>query len=190
MFGFASPSRVATPRPKTPRRPSRLASWALTALAIAGCGVLSSGPSATAAAGSPAPTFEAPAPASPALTAYRDYWATVETAALTANWRDPKLAEVATGPALQAVRQRLYGWARAHRIARGHVDLRPVLVSSSPRVIRLTDCIDSTGWQLLTRDGPVPAARPAHRDYADVTLTARDGQWKVAGLNFAQDRSC
>lgn len=183
MFGFSSPpSARGTAR-------SRSLSFTVVALALAGCDLLTHDAAAVDTPSTP-PTLDATSPAAPAVLAYQDYWRTVENAARTANWRDPALQQVATGPALQAVRERLYTWHLAHRTAQGNVDTRPVVTSSAPRVVHLLDCIDSSHWMLTGPAGPLPTRTRTGRDRADVTVTFTGGRWRVAGLTFTRTPPC
>lgn len=186
MGGFSMSSALTAARLHS--RPCR---WLgrLMPLLTAGC-ALTGGPPATAA---PEPRLTAPlvsVSSSAPVEAYRSYWQTVQRAALTANWRDPQLTLVASGPALHAVTQALYGWSRAHQRARGHVELRPTLVSASPTTARLTDCQDSSGWVLYAPGRHVSPAPTSGRDFAAVTLTFTAGRWKVTDLRFDRTRTC
>jgi hypothetical protein len=123
------------------------------------------------------------------ITAYDTFWRTVEHAALTANWRDPALTRVAVDPELRAISQKLYAWNRDGRVARGHIDLRPTVVSIDGRAAVLNDCQDSSGWVVQSRDGRYKERTKPHRDFAKVSLVLRGVVWKVASVHFEQ-RAC
>lgn len=137
------------------------------------------GPSST-----PATTAAAAAAAAAAraavLRAYRAFWADVQAVGRTADWQSPRLAQHATGSALQQLRARFREVQAQGWVARGTVRIDPVVVSVSGPRATVRDCVDATRYgrfdPAANRWIDPPGGQP---DAERVQLVDEHG-WKVA----------
>ncbi|MDN5857817.1 MAG: hypothetical protein L0H84_04270 [Pseudonocardia sp.] len=136
-----------------------------------------------------------PPPAAEALAAYERYWAVVDAAFAAPGARDwsARLAEVATGPALESVAGDVANYADfpAHRV--GTVQRSPSVVGSDNGRVRILDCVDISGVSLVADESGAPlddtANRvPRYRFSAEVV--AYGGRWLVERTAPLLDQPC
>jgi hypothetical protein len=154
----------------------------------------SRGPTAGSAAPAPPSTAGPVGAADPAVAArdaYAAFWAMYQRVNDPPDDGDPAIAELATGPALDAVLDVIHANAAAGRAFR-----RPVPSVSSHRVDRaevhdgiaqLVDCHVDDGLVVDGRTGAVLDGDVV-TDLIDVSMVLEDGRWKVFEYVFA-DRS-
>jgi len=151
---------------------------------------------AACAAPEPAPTPEpATAQADAGLAAYEQYWQVVDAAFAAPGSQDwsPRLAEVATGPALASVSVDVANYAGfpAHRT--GTVKRAPSVVSSDVKHVDILDCVDISGVSLVADKTGQPLDDtvnrvPRYRFSASVVVT--DGRWLVERTSPMLDQPC
>lgn len=114
------------------------------------------------------------------LSVYRAFWDAVVVAGRTADWQSPRLAEHASGQALQEVRDHYRALRAAGLVDLGTVELHPKVVDLGARTATVNDCVDVS--RFLRHDAKTlePRETPDLRPDAGVaTLTLIDGVWKV-----------
>jgi hypothetical protein len=137
-------------------------------------------PSSTNPAASRAPASTQPASQAAVLAAYRAYWNDVIAAGKTADWRSPRLADHATGQALQTVRDH-YRQLRAEGLVdRGTVTLHPRVTALQDDIATIQDCTDTS--KFLKYDAKTGALRDTaipELDSIVITLKRIKGAWIV-----------
>jgi len=190
------------PRPPWPsravrwaRRPAGLAVIAAGAAAITltACGGGAATPASTDHPSASEP--QAPATASAtALTAYRDMWADLVTAAETSDYQSPLLPEHATGTALTLLVQGLARDQLHDIVTRGVTMHHPAVTSLSPAThpdrATITDCFDDTRWIEYTTSGQRAKNAPGGRRRTTADLTKTGGTWKVTDLTVGGTGTC
>jgi hypothetical protein len=185
-------------RPRAPlawlARPATVAVVLLVAvLAVAGCGRDGDGDGEAAAASTTtaaAPTTTAPATTTTrdrqatdaaVLAAYRAYWDDVVAVGKTANWQSARLAEHATGQALETLRAHFRTMKRVGLIDLGTVKLRPKVATLRGRTAIVQDCIDVSRFLLHDATTRQPREQPDPKpDRGVATLTLTSDGWKVS----------
>lgn len=182
----------------------RLALTTLTTVAGFTLGACSSDNGATPVfstpAPPPAPSTTAPSPADlakeKAIAAYLGMWIDMADAATTSDWQTPKLAQNATGEALQTISRSLYADHYNGLVTKGrpvnHPKTASVEPSDDPTSVMLTDCGDSTNWLKYRADNGQPADDgPSGRRQIDaVVKKAVDNSWKVTTFAVHEVGSC
>jgi hypothetical protein len=159
-------------------------------LAVAGCGRDGDGEAAAASTTAAPTTTTAPATTTTrnrqatdaaVLAAYRAYWDDVVAVGKTANWQSPRLAEHATGQALETLRVHFRTMKRVGLIDLGTVQLRPKVASLRGRTAVVEDCIDVSRFLLHDADTRQPREQPDLKpDRGVATLTLTSDGWKVS----------
>jgi hypothetical protein len=187
------------PRTREPKHHGRRRAWRATPLLLGVVLVLSScsgdegagGAIATSTAGR-APTTavatsttrssEANTKAA-VLAAYRAFWADIVAVGKTADWQSPRLAEHATGSALQQLRAQFREVKARGWIAKGTVTMpssADVSISGTRATIRA--CVDTTRYgrydPTAGRWIDPPGGQP--NQHRDALVLNRQGTWKVA----------
>jgi len=149
-----------------------------------------------AACAAPAPTPEpATTQADAGLAAYEHYWQVVDAAFAAPGSQDwsPRLAEVATGPALVSVSVDVANYAGfpAHRT--GTVKRAPSVISSDAMHVDILDCVDISGVSLVADKTGQPLDDtvnrvPRYRFSASVVLAG--GRWLVERTSPMLDQPC
>ncbi|MFE6611531.1 hypothetical protein [Amycolatopsis sp. NPDC057786] len=185
-------------------RSTRLALTGLAAAAGLGLSACSSDDSSTSASASPAPPI-APSTtaASPAdiakqkaTAAYLGMWSDMAEAATTSDWQTPKLAQNATGEALQTISRSLYADHYNGLVTKGLPVNNPKPASveplDNPTSVTLTDCGDSTNWLKYRADNGQPAndGPSGRRQIEALVKKAVDGSWKVTTFAVHEVGSC
>jgi hypothetical protein len=168
-------------------RPAWLVVLVVAAMVLAGgCqGGSKSGPPETAPSAAASVTSATGADARVAaeravLSSYRAFWDDVVAAGRRADWQSPRLADHATGQALQEVRDHYRALRAAGMVDLGTVELHPKVVDVGARTATVNDCVDVS--RFLRHDAKTlePRETPDLRPDAGVaTLTLIDGAWKV-----------
>jgi hypothetical protein len=176
------------------------------AVSLALLGFTGSACSADSPAG-PAPATPTPTPvatiASPASTAkqqaidaYLGMWRDVAAAATTSDWQSPRLAEHATGDALQVLSRQLYADHYNGLISKGAPSNAPVAKSVdspyAPKGVLIGDCSDASHWLKYRGDTGQPADDAPggkHLINAEVKLGV-DGTWRVTRFAVEGTGSC
>jgi hypothetical protein len=115
------------------------------------------------------------------LAAYRAYWADVVAVGKTASWQSPRLAEHATGQALQTLRSHFRTMKRVGLIDLGTVKLEPKVTRLRGRTAVVEDCIDVSRFLLHDAKTRQPQEQPDPQpDHGIATLTLTDEGWKVS----------
>jgi hypothetical protein len=160
-------------------------------LAVAGCGPDGDGEAVAASTTTAAaPTTTAPATTTTrdrqattaaVLAAYRAYWDDVVAVGKTANWQSPRLAEHATGQALETLRGHFRTMKTVGLIDLGTVKLRPKVTTLRGRTAIVEDCIDVSRFLLHDAKTRQPREQPDLKpDRGVATLTLTSGSWKVS----------
>jgi hypothetical protein len=182
-------------------RPVCLAALVTAALMTAsacGSGATRTGTSAKPSApASPAATSHPPARGATgmALAAYTGMWAEMQAAGVTADWKDPRLAQYASGAALRTL---VAGLRAAHRkgiVIKGTIATHPRVVSAAPadhpRRVRLADCLDDTHWlNYVAATGKLQNDVPGGHHLTQAVVIGAGGQWKVTRLVVRQVGTC
>ncbi|OLZ55153.1 hypothetical protein BS329_03755 [Amycolatopsis coloradensis] len=179
---------------------------ALTVLAAAGLGLSacsqdnSATPTSTTPAPSLAPSTTATSPADiakqKATAAYLGMWSDMAEAATTSDWQTPKLAQNATGEALQTISRSLYADHYNGLVTKGQPVNHPKPASveplDNPTSVTLTDCGDSTNWLKYRADNGQPAndGPSGRRQIEALVKKAVDGSWKVTTFAVHEVGSC
>ena len=157
---------------------------ALAAALTAGC-------SSAATPPEPAPT----GPEQPALAAYERYWSISQAAFASPGSRDwtADLAEVATGPALEATLTEIRSYAEfpAHTV--GAVSRAPEVTGVTDTSADVLDCVDLGDSRLVAdRTGEVldDLDNRVQRYRYRAEVVAQDGRWLVRRADAALDEPC
>jgi hypothetical protein len=131
-----------------------------------------------------------------AIDAYLGMWSDMADAATTSDWQAPKLAQNATGEALQTITRSLYADRYNGLITRGRPVNDPAVTSVNPQhnptSVTITDCGDSTNWLKYRADNGQPAddGPAGHRQIEAIVKKAIDGSWKVTTFAVHEVGSC
>jgi len=160
-----------------------LATVLVAALVAGGCDAADrSGPasSATSPARSQAAASTQPASQAAGLAAYRAYWDDAIAAGKTADWQSPRLADHATGQALQTVRDHYRQLRGQGLIDLGTVTLHPRVTALQADIATIEDCTDTS--KFLKYDAKTGALRDTsvpELDNIGITLKRIKGAWVV-----------
>ncbi|MFD5089848.1 hypothetical protein ACFWMR_04565 [Amycolatopsis thailandensis] len=185
-------------------RSTRLALAGLAAAAGLCLSACSSDDSTTpASAPSVPPIAPSATPASPseiakqkAATAYLGMWSDMAEAATTSDWQSPKLAQNATGEALQTISRSLYADHYNGLVTKGQPVNYPKPSSveplDNPTSVTITDCGDSTNWLKYRAENGQPAndGPSGRRQIEALVKKAVDGSWKVTTFAVHEVGSC
>lgn len=164
-----------------------------TAAGCSGSSTRQAAPPSPPSSASPSPTADPSAlPTSGALTAYRGFRRAQVAAEAVANARDASLARYAGDKALAQERSNLLQLARAGIVVRGAPVLHPVVGSSSPQAVTITDCVDVARWQPVYKATGRSAAAPGQPTKVLATALARPyGKgWLIVELTTERSRPC
>jgi hypothetical protein len=157
-------------------------------------------PASPTASASPSPSPADPVAVAErlALAAYEGMWAAYDQAgrAPEADPDDPRLAEHATGDALEGLRTALGRLRDQGLVFEGtNVLLSPTVVelspADSPTAAEIEDCHDTSGWVVVRADGGDYDDEPGGRRavFADVER-GDDGVWRVSGFAVREVGTC
>lgn len=172
------------------------------ALLAGGVSVLASACSSggtSSAATSSATTYRAAASASPsatgpaeaALAAYTAMWADITAASHTSDYQAADLTDHMTGAALHTVVANMAANDKQGIVATGAPVLHPSVISASPTVVELRDCVSDIDWLQVwaTSHKPVNDVPGGYR-YSTSTVTDENGTWKVTQIDTRADGTC
>lgn len=137
-------------------------------------------PSSTTPAGSRPSASTQPTTQAAVLAAYRAYWDDVIAAGKTADWQSPRLADHATGQALQTVRDHYRQLRAEGMVDRGTVTLHPRVAALQDDTATIQDCVDTS--KFLKYDAKTGALRDTSIPGLDnivITLKRIKGAWLV-----------
>jgi hypothetical protein len=129
-----------------------------------------------------------------ALAAYRGMWTDMVTAARTADYQDPVLADHATGAALSTLVQGLYSYRQQGIVIMGTPVTHPTIISLTPAAdptqANVSDCFDDTHWLAYKATGGLEDNVPGGHRQISAVVTDIAGTWKVAQLDTGAEGSC
>jgi len=129
-----------------------------------------------------------------ALAAYRGMWADMVSAARTADYQDPVLADHATGVALSTLVQGLYSYRQQGLVIMGKPVTHPTVTSLTPAAeptqANVSDCFDDTHWLAYKATGGLANNVPGGHRKISAVVTDIDGTWKVTQLDTGAEGSC
>lgn len=182
------------------RKGAALIALVLAGLVLVACGDDSSGattPTPTSPMATSSPTTSAADSAErAAIDAYVGMWMAMAKAGETADWESPELAKYATGNALTTITRSLYTDQKNGVISRGKPTLDPQVTArepdDDPRIIRISDCGDSTNWVQVDADSGEPVDdEPGGRRAIEAEVKKQgDGAWKVRRFAVQELGSC
>jgi hypothetical protein len=164
--------------------------------------MLSACTSGTSSELSPSPTLSTTtAPPSPAtiarqeaLAAYRAMWEDMATAAKTADYRSPLLAQHAAGAALSILVRGLYTDKRTGIVVKGQPVTNARVVSLSPPAnptkASIVDCFDDRHWLNYKVSGGLQNSVPGGLHHTTATVSDINGVWKVTQLHVEASGTC
>ena len=167
----------------------------LLAVTLTACGSGStSAPSSTIPAGSTTTTVGPVDPTAAVLSAYRDMWADLVTAARTSDYQSPLLSQHASGNALTIFVQGLARDQLAGIVTKGQPVLDPRVTSLTPSVdpthATVADCFDDTHWVEYKVTGGLANNAPGGRRATTADLVMKDGVWKVTQITIGETGTC
>lgn len=121
------------------------------------------------------------------LEAWTRYWDVYVAVGGELDLPDPRLAEVATGDALQAVNSGFLGLLSKGQAIRGDIDLSPELVSVDDGTAVLSDCYASNLDIYDVQSGESVGVQTSERTLVTVTMATEAGDWKVARVRHERD---
>lgn len=170
----------------------KLAVGVMVLAPLAGCGKTAehAPPTATTPAADPAAAAR-----QEAVTAYEGMWNDLANAAQTANWRDPGLTVHATDSALSMMVNLLKEDDKDGAILKGKPVMNPKVTSaeptSSPTVVRLSDCLNSQNWLLYRKStGALWDDKPGGKRAVNAEVVQSRGAWKVVTFDAAALGTC
>jgi hypothetical protein len=129
-----------------------------------------------------------------ALVAYRAMWADMSTAARTADYQDPILAEHASGAALSVLVQGLYSYRQEGLVIMGtpatHATITSATPAANPTVANVSDCFNDTHWLAYMSSGGLENNVPGGHRHVSAVVTNVNGTWKVTTLETGAEGSC
>jgi hypothetical protein len=129
-----------------------------------------------------------------ALVAYRGMWADMASAARTADYQDPILAQHASGAALSVLVQGLYSYRQEGLVIMGtpvtHATITSVAPAANPTVANVSDCFDDTHWLAYKASGGLENNVPGGHRQVSAVVTDTNGTWKVTTLETGAEGSC
>lgn len=129
-----------------------------------------------------------------ALAAYEGMWQAEQTAALTADWQSPVLAQYAGGSALSVLVRGLYSLQLQHLVIKGHLVVNADVTSSTPAAdptsAQIRDCSDDTHWLVYKQSGGLQDNVPGGHRHVTATVSDSSGTWKVTELNTGAEGTC
>jgi hypothetical protein len=179
--------------PGQARRAGLLAAVTGTLLAACGSGTGRATPGQTGpSTASPVTTSASPASAAQAaaeaaLAAYTGMWQEMQAAAITADWKDPRLARYASGQALSTLVTGLHHARDKGIVIKGAILTHPRVVSATPAASRdrvlVSDCVDDSQWlNYVAATGKLQNNVPGGHHLTQAAVTGRSGQWRVSQL--------
>jgi hypothetical protein len=173
----------------------------LLAACASGTGTATGTPSQTApATASPVSTPASPAtPAQAAgrlaLAAYTGMWREMQSAGVTADWRDPRLASYASGEALQILVRGLRSDRRQGLVVKGMLVIHPHVISRKPAgdpdQVVIRDCSDDSHWlNYVAATGKLQNAVPGGHRLVEALVTRAAGRWTVSRLVVHAEGTC
>jgi hypothetical protein len=121
-------------------------------------------------------------------------WADMVSAARTADYQDPVLADHATGVALSTLVQGLYSYRQQGLVIMGKPVTHPTVTSLTPAAeptqANVSDCFDDTHWLAYKATGGLANNVPGGHRKISAVVTDIDGTWKVTQLDTGAEGSC
>jgi hypothetical protein len=176
-------------------------------LALGACGASTGSPGPTNSGGSIPTTAAISATPSPtpsisptqaarrdALAAYRamiDDWVAV---AATSDYESTRLADHATGSALDLITKVVFDNARNKVVSKGRPIIAPRITETNspapPTRVEIVDCLDSTHWLNYKLNGELQDNIPGGRSYTEALVVPENGTWKVNELAIRDTGTC
>jgi hypothetical protein len=141
------------------------------------------------------PASPAQAAARAALAAYTGMWQQMQAAGVTADWKDPRLAAYASGPALSTLVTGLRNARDQGIVIKGTIVTHPRVVSvtpsASPDRVLVSDCLDDTHWlDYVAATGRLQNNVPGGHHLTQAAVTVRAGRWTVSQLAVQGPGTC
>ncbi len=195
---------ACTPKRRLVRRRARWVTCAVALLlppAILLPACQSSGPASSATSGSASGPPASPSTDSPAdvarhdaLAAYEAMWEDMATAAETADYRSPLLAQHAASAALSILVRGLYTDKRMGIVVKGQpvTNARVVGLSppANPTKASIVDCFDDRNWLNYKATGGLENNVPGGLHHTTATVSDIHGVWKVTQLHVEASGTC
>jgi len=141
------------------------------------------------------PASRAQAAARLALAAYTGMWKEMQAAAITADWKDPRLAGYASGEALQVLVKGLRSASRQGLVIKGTLVTHPMVISQHPAgqpgQVVIRDCSDDSHWlTYVAATGKLQNAVPGGDRLVAALVTRAGGRWTVSRLVVHAEGTC
>jgi hypothetical protein len=153
-----------------------------------------SAPVAGATSSTPTAAQHSAQVSSQVLTAYRDMWGDLVTAAETSDFQSSLLPLHATGVALTLLTQGLARDQLHSIVTRGITAHQPRVTSLSssidPTRATVTDCFNDAKWIEYTTNGARAKNTPGGRRATTAELVRSSGVWKVSQLTIGATGTC
>jgi hypothetical protein len=174
------------------------------AVAVSACGSTAApSPGAIGSSGSASPTSAAsPTSVTPADLArqaatatYLGMWQQMVAAGTTSDWQSPKLAQYATGDALNTIARSLYGDHLNGVVTKGTPTNNPAVSSvdpqNDPTTVMISDCGNDSGWLKYKANGQLLNNTPGGRRKITAEVKRQtDGSWRVTRFAVEGVGSC
>ena len=132
-----------------------------------------------------------------ALAAYTGMWQQMQAAGVTADWKDPRLADYASGQALRTLVTGLRNARDQGIVIKGTIVTHPRVVSvtpaASPDWVLVSDCLDDTHWlNYVAATGRLQNNVPGGHRLTQAAVTGRAGavdgvpSWRLRGRGHAE----
>lgn len=131
-----------------------------------------------------------------AIAAYLGMWRDMAGAAVTSDWRSPKLALNATADALSRISRGLYADHYNGLVTKGkpinHPTVESVEPVGAPTTVNVVDCGDDSQWLKYRADtGQQADDGPSGRRHIEAKVKkAVDGSWKVVDFAIQDVGTC
>ncbi|MDH6579402.1 hypothetical protein [Kitasatospora sp. MAP5-34] len=130
-----------------------------------------------------------------ALAAYDAMWEDVMAAALTADYRNPRLAAHMTGQPLTLWSQTFADEQGKGLVGKGRLVWKARVTSVSPPTapnrVEVADCLDDTHWLKYKADGSLADDVPGGRSRSASAITLQaDGKWAVSEQITGAEGTC
>ena len=130
-----------------------------------------------------------------AIAAYNAMWRDMASAALTADYQSPQLAQHAAGDALSVLTRGVYTNQRRGIVVKGQPVTHPTVTSlkptDKPTSAVISDCFDDTNWlNYLAASGELQNDVPGGRHQTTATVDEAGGAWKVTQLQVGAVGTC
>jgi hypothetical protein len=126
-----------------------------------------------------------------ALAAYEAMWGDIQATSETADYQDPRLSAHLAGQALLTVSENMAVEKADGIIALGTPVVDPSVITSSPTVVTVRDCMSDVDWlQYYVATRKLVNTVPGGHRYVAATVTDQDGTWKVTSLDARGEGTC